>query len=240
MRRRPARHRVVQEPTTHSREKRTPWSAISSAGSVSRSTVPIPAAIGLNPPLGPADAATPSAITDDSETGPPRKTTDGAAAWSTHPSNMSVTGNSLGRVSTTPSAPSSLCSSMNTTVNSKFGSLSEGLATRCRPRWTCPIFACVTINAVLAATPPVVLAIAAHDPLGGAGLAADLTTFAASASTARWRSPPSPPSTCEASTGSSRWTPVSWLIRSAHCRHLFDCRGQDRSARIGRDRRGRR
>ncbi|MEM9465729.1 MAG: bifunctional hydroxymethylpyrimidine kinase/phosphomethylpyrimidine kinase [Actinomycetota bacterium] len=28
-------------------------------------------------------------------------------------------------------------------------------------------------------TPPVVLAIAAHDPLGGAGLAADLTTFAA-------------------------------------------------------------
>ena len=37
----------------------------------------------------------------------------------------------------------------------------------------------VTINAVLAATPPVVLAIAAHDPLGGAGLAADLTTFAA-------------------------------------------------------------
>ena len=27
--------------------------------------------------------------------------------------------------------------------------------------------------------PPVVLAIAAHDPLGGAGLAADLTTFAA-------------------------------------------------------------
>ena len=43
---------------------------------------------------------------------------------------MSVTGSSLGRVSTTPSAPSSLCSSMNTTVNSKFGSLSEGLATR--------------------------------------------------------------------------------------------------------------
>ncbi|MGB0502235.1 MAG: bifunctional hydroxymethylpyrimidine kinase/phosphomethylpyrimidine kinase, partial [Acidimicrobiales bacterium] len=32
---------------------------------------------------------------------------------------------------------------------------------------------------MLAATPPVVLAIAAHDPLGGAGLAADLTTFAA-------------------------------------------------------------
>jgi len=32
---------------------------------------------------------------------------------------------------------------------------------------------------VLAATPPVVLAIAAHDPLGGAGLVADLTTFAA-------------------------------------------------------------
>lgn len=31
---------------------------------------------------------------------------------------------------------------------------------------------------MLAATPPVVLAIAAHDPLGGAGLAADLTTFA--------------------------------------------------------------
>jgi hydroxymethylpyrimidine/phosphomethylpyrimidine kinase len=35
---------------------------------------------------------------------------------------------------------------------------------------------CGTINVV---TPPVVLTIAAHDPLGGAGIAADLTTFAA-------------------------------------------------------------
>ena len=68
---------------------------------------------------------------------------------------------------------------MNTTVNSKFGSLSEGLATRCRPRVDMSHLRGVTINAVLAATPPVVLAIAAHDPLGGAGLAADLTTFAA-------------------------------------------------------------
>lgn len=35
---------------------------------------------------------------------------------------------------------------------------------------------CGTINVV---TPPIVLTIAAHDPLGGAGIAADLTTFAA-------------------------------------------------------------
>jgi len=35
---------------------------------------------------------------------------------------------------------------------------------------------CGTIDSV---TPPVVLTIAAHDPLGGAGIAADLTTFAA-------------------------------------------------------------
>jgi hydroxymethylpyrimidine/phosphomethylpyrimidine kinase len=35
---------------------------------------------------------------------------------------------------------------------------------------------CGTINGV---TPPVLLTIAAHDPLGGAGIAADLTTFAA-------------------------------------------------------------
>lgn len=39
------------------------------------------------------------------------------------------------------------------------------------PRWWCG-----TIGGV---TPPVVLTIAAHDPLGGAGIAADLTTFAA-------------------------------------------------------------
>jgi hydroxymethylpyrimidine/phosphomethylpyrimidine kinase len=38
------------------------------------------------------------------------------------------------------------------------------------------VWCCGTINVV---TPPVVLTIAAHDPLGGAGIAADLTTFAA-------------------------------------------------------------
>lgn len=39
-----------------------------------------------------------------------------------------------------------------------------------------PSWCCGTIDGV---TPPVVLTIAAHDPLGGAGIAADLTTFAA-------------------------------------------------------------
>ena len=39
------------------------------------------------------------------------------------------------------------------------------------PSWCC--------GTIVDVTPPVVLTIAAHDPLGGAGIAADLTTFAA-------------------------------------------------------------
>jgi len=40
-----------------------------------------------------------------------------------------------------------------------------------KPGWCC--------GTIISVTPPVVLTIAAHDPLGGAGIAADLTTFAA-------------------------------------------------------------
>ena len=51
-----------------------------------------------------------------------------------HRSIAVATGSSLGRFNTTPMAPSSLCSSMNTTVRAKFGSSRAGVATNSRPR----------------------------------------------------------------------------------------------------------
>ena len=67
-------------------------------------------------------------------TGPPRKTTDGPVTRSVQDSRTCPTGTSVGRLSTTPSVPSSGSSStMRTTVRRKFGSPSNGVATSSRP-----------------------------------------------------------------------------------------------------------
>src|SRR4051794_29276120 len=74
-----------------------------------------------------------SAITELRETGPPTKTTGGGALRSAQSGRGSPTSSSDGRLSTTPSAPSSLSSSMRMTARSKLGSLSSGVATSRRP-----------------------------------------------------------------------------------------------------------
>src|SRR5205807_829788 len=67
------------------------------------------------------------------ETGPPTKITGGSAARRRQPGKGSDTSIPVGRLSTTPTAPSSPCSSTSTTVRSKFGSPMAGLATSRRP-----------------------------------------------------------------------------------------------------------
>ena len=93
-----------------------------------------------------------------------------------------ATGSSLGRVSTSSERTLvAVLEHVDDREGSKFGSLRAGLATRMSPAGGhAPSSRVATILSVMPPeTPPVVLAIAAHDPLGGAGLAADLTTFAA-------------------------------------------------------------
>src|SRR5581483_7362145 len=74
-----------------------------------------------------------SAMTELRDTGPPTNTTGGAATWPAQSGNGSRTSSGEGRFSTSPSAPSSLSSSMKMTVRSKFGSPSIGVATSSRP-----------------------------------------------------------------------------------------------------------
>src|SRR5438309_4050007 len=66
-------------------------------------------------------------------TGPPTKTTGGSAASGPHAGRAPPRAVSVGRLRTTPRAPSALCSRTSTTVRSKFGSCIVGLATSSRP-----------------------------------------------------------------------------------------------------------
>src|SRR5205807_1601200 len=73
-------------------------------------------------------------MTAPGDTGPPTNTTSGSAARGAHRGSTSATPVALGRLSTTPRAPCSVCSTTSTTVRSKFPSVRAGDATSRRPR----------------------------------------------------------------------------------------------------------
>src|SRR4051794_20932773 len=66
-------------------------------------------------------------------TGPPSKNTGGSAASRSQPGTAPSTSSSVGRLRTTPTAPSSVWASTSTIVRSKLGSPNAGVATSSRP-----------------------------------------------------------------------------------------------------------
>src|SRR5919107_69167 len=72
-------------------------------------------------------------MADSGCTGPPSNNTAGSGASEPQPPSTSLTGISVARLSTTPSAPPGSCATRSTTVRSKLGSLSAGAATRSCP-----------------------------------------------------------------------------------------------------------
>src|SRR5450631_1923968 len=105
------------------------------AGSRSRSTVPSSSDSGAKPSGTPRSAWWARPIAASGCTGPPTKMTGGSTASGAHAgSGVSTVMSGDGRFSTTPSAPSSVCSRISTTVRKKFGSARSGVATSSRPR----------------------------------------------------------------------------------------------------------
>ena len=100
----------------------------------SRSTVPRPGHSAVTPSVGASSPTAPiraRPITPSGCTGPPTNTTGGSLAHSApRRDSASPRAISLGRFSTTPIAPSGLWSSISTTVCTKFGSSSVGVATK--------------------------------------------------------------------------------------------------------------
>ena len=113
---------------------RTSSSPPISPGSRSRSTVPIRPMTWDQFSSASSSATDASAMTEDWLTGPPTNTTRGLLTAVAQSPMALLTVNSLGRLSTTPSAPSPLCSSIISTVWRKLGSDRLGAATRSFPR----------------------------------------------------------------------------------------------------------
>src|SRR3954468_22760558 len=113
--------------------------AASKAGSWSRSIVASGGTSGDQPSVAPLAIArasiAPSPIAVVRLTGPPSNSTRGSFASSPTAGTTSASGALVGRLTTTPSAPSvGLCSSSRITVRAKVGSVSAGVATSRLPR----------------------------------------------------------------------------------------------------------
>src|SRR3954454_3548575 len=113
--------------------------AASKAGSWSRSMVASGGTTGDQPSVAPLASArasiAPSPIAVVRLTGPPSKSTRGSVASSPTAGTTSASGELVGRLTTTPSAPSlALCSSTRITVRANVGSVSAGVATSRLPR----------------------------------------------------------------------------------------------------------
>ncbi len=129
---------LIRRPPEYPQKSRAPRRSTGwCSGGTDRSTVPTDETTARHDAAEAASgiAARARPITASGETGPPRNTTAGGAsrAWSFHGWRISPTGTCVGRLSTTPSAPSSPWSSTRTTARSKFGSPSFVDATRRRP-----------------------------------------------------------------------------------------------------------
>ena len=106
--------------------------AATSSGSRWRSIVPTSPSTLVQPGANMSSASArrrrrPRARTPFCSTGPPMYSTGGLAASDDHSPSTASTSSSVGRFSTTPSAPSGVCSIMSTTVRSKLGSLQHRL-----------------------------------------------------------------------------------------------------------------
>src|SRR3954447_9241176 len=107
---------------------------------VSRSTIPTPSYSRRKPTGSPSGSRegepAPTASAESVLTGPPWNSTSGEPASAPQSGRISSTGTCEGRLSTTPSAPSSSASRTSTTLRSKLGSSSIGVATRRSPTVT--------------------------------------------------------------------------------------------------------